>query len=232
MFKKPLKKIFRFFGLDICRYLPDWKGLDKIGRLDNIIDVGVGKGTPVLYERFPEAYLYLIEPLSEFQLYIKKNILSQRRGTLYPFGAGAKSNEKQLIVEKANKFQSSFLPRTEPTALYGDRERELVQVRPLDFIFREINLSKPLYNLLKLDTEGYELEVLKGAEETLQKVNWVVLECYVESRFKDSYTFEEVLALMNNNGFKLESVLQAGQDKDGIYWYLDLLFKRKSKEGG
>lgn len=53
-----------------------------------IIDVGVGQGTPDLYNAFPQAYLVLVEPLAEFNGAVDA-ILKARRGEKLAAALGA-----------------------------------------------------------------------------------------------------------------------------------------------
>src|SRR5215472_996180 len=53
-----------------------------------MVDVGVGPGTPDIYEAFPDAFLVLIEPVAE-QFAAARRILKRRRGTLVEAALGA-----------------------------------------------------------------------------------------------------------------------------------------------
>ena len=67
----------RYFRDETGMYI-DWDQLDKLPKIDTLIDVGVGPmGTPDLYNRFNSAKLLLIDPLDETQSYIDNNLSSR-----------------------------------------------------------------------------------------------------------------------------------------------------------
>jgi hypothetical protein len=43
-----------------------------------VVDVGAGRGTPQLYEAFPEAYHFLVEPLTEYESDLSKALKPYR----------------------------------------------------------------------------------------------------------------------------------------------------------
>jgi FkbM family methyltransferase len=76
---------------------------------------------------------------------------------------GENPGKASLNVYKKHGNNSFFAKATETL-----ERREEVRVRTLDELARELSL--PRLSLIKLDTEGYELNVLKGAEQTVRKL--------------------------------------------------------------
>ena len=66
-------------------------------------------------------------------------------------------------------------------------------------------LERPL--ILKIDTEGNELNVLRGADLLLASTDFVIAEASIAKRFENSYEFDEMIAFMAGRGFKLFSIL-------------------------
>ena len=174
-----VRKIFKFFNLKIfySREQNYLKGL----KIDTIIDVGVAKGTKELLNNFPLSYFHLIEPNPKFWDYISENILTKFNGKLYKTAAGNKSGSFDFFDFDV---ASSFLQRRD----YALENKINVNLDKLDNILNEIKLENAL---LKIDTEGYELEVLKGANDILKKVDYCIIEVRLQNI--DTYNSSELI---------------------------------------
>ena len=63
---------------------------------------------------------------------------------------------------------------------------------------------------LKIDTEGYELDVIKGSKNTLKNTKFVIAEVrHNHSSFEGVYKLHEFMKEMQNNGFVLTMILTA-----------------------
>ena len=74
---------------------------------------------------------------------------------------------------------------------------------------KQINLNKYLekedlkkIDLLKIDTEGYELEVLKGLKDLIKRVSIILFEHHYDNMIIKNYKFSDINQLLRNNGFK------------------------------
>ena len=76
-----------------------------------VIDVGVGFGTPVLYQAFPAAYHVLVEPLREFEPQLK-TILQTYRAQYVLAALGARDEERVLYMDTAWPERGSLYQRT------------------------------------------------------------------------------------------------------------------------
>ena len=162
---KFIRKIFKTFDLQIfyskkLNYLKDLN-------IDNIIDVGVANGTKDLLNNFPNAYFHFIEPNPIFHKNIKSNLLKKFKGKLYKIAAGNKSGVFEFYDSKDT---SGFLQRND----YQLKKKIKVKLNKLDNIINNYNLIGKK-TLLKIDTEGYELEVLKGSNKILNYTDIVLL---------------------------------------------------------
>jgi len=78
--------------------------------------------------------------------------------------------------------------------------------------------------LLKLDTQGYELEILRGAPELLKHVEVLLLEVSLLPVNRGAPLVDEVMAFMAAHGFRLFDVCSQTRRKDGVLWQTDLMF--------
>ncbi|UHD15467.1 FkbM family methyltransferase [Thiocapsa bogorovii] len=218
-----LNSVARPLGLQVIRHRPDgWRTLKEIGHIDTVIDIGVASGTPLLYEAFPDARLILIDPCAETAL-LTNECLRGRSTEFLNFAVGSLSGKISINVDKGKLSRTSVLQRTALTERNTEFEERQVEMETLDELLKNYNLGKAL---LKIDTEGYELEVLKGGVESLNRIKFVLAEVSVSSRFIGSYRFEELINYMSNSGYQVRSILSAPKNNEGTIRYVDALFVR------
>lgn len=180
-----------------------------------LIDVGTNRGTPDLYDAVPDAYYVLIEPLEERTPDLEQ-ILEHHHGEYVIAAVGSTAAASVLHVEVERKGMSSLLHRTDLVATGGKQEERKVPVVTLDAVHTSLGLRAPVG--IKIDTEGYELEVLRGAREVLPEAAWVIAEVSVVERFHDSYRPHELLDEMRQQGFVVADIIRTTRG------FADLLF--------
>jgi len=122
---------------------------------DLIIDVGAGIGDfAVIAAKFYKAKRVIaIEPEPSTFRYLTKNIeINHLLGTIIPFMFAAYDSDGEILLyEREGRLAS--IPRGQVVKY---------QSKKLDSLVKELNLNK--VNLVKIDTEGAELEILEGSE--------------------------------------------------------------------
>jgi hypothetical protein len=102
--------------------------------------------------------------------------------------------------------RTSPLERTPLTSRINAKyEARVVQMKTLDEVMEESDYSPPF--LVKIDTEGFELEVLSGGTNTLKSASGVIVECSIARRFIGGYEFADLIAFMDDHEFKLDRIL-------------------------
>ena len=102
----------------------------------------------------------------------------------------AKINDKSLYLKFKNfltNSRSNFVNEYE------------VQTNTIDEIFKDLNLEK---TLLKIDVEGFEMNVLKGSKMKLEKIPLILMENQFGSQYQD-VNFNEIKELLNKARFKV-----------------------------
>ena len=186
-----------------------------------VLDAGVQYGTPFLQECFPNARHLLFEPLDQYFSSIEKSY-SQFQWELFPVALSdtdGQSWQFGFSVDESGKVQSSRLsdqpasPGEEPNLVSC---RAVQRVR-LDSIIGNRKEAQPF--LLKVDVDGHEMPVLRGAKGTLDQCSIVIVEAITQ-------TIGEKISLMSIAGFNLIDIV------DLCYYHqnlsqVDLIFVHK-----
>jgi FkbM family methyltransferase len=196
-----------------------------------IVDVGVGHGTHWLYEAFPDAKLALFEPLKEFHG-IAHTLGRSKPVDLHPVALAAEAGTLKIRVPRVATGASLF-PRSDVfeqlnrmTDLVIDKadEYRMTDVDTLDA--RCGAYEAPI--LLKIDAEGGELGVLRGAIETLRRTVMVLVELSVFERHVGEPSLVETMQFLDEHGFQLFDIPAMEQfAPNGPLSYIDTAFVRK-----
>jgi FkbM family methyltransferase len=182
-----------------------------------IIDIGVSAGTPKLYEAFKQLPFLLVDPQRNSEQKLKTR---PENYTFVEKGLGAERG-KLLLNESAS--QSSFVEREGVfVGDYGiDSQYEVDVITFKDLV--DTYKPEPPYGV-KIDTEGFELEVVKGMVGAFEDIDFLICEASVRRVFKDSYQFSELVSFLADNGLMFYNILN-----DVSPWprYYDTVFLRK-----
>lgn len=185
----PNKDLVHFFAL-----------IKKMGFVPtHIVDVGANHGgwTREALKFFPDAYYTLLEPNQSLEVYMK-DVLALPRIKLNLVGAGSQSGKLKLAIgEQDNASTFSF---DEKEASRNGLKLVEVPVVTLNELLIETRLPVP--DLIKIDAEGFDLAVLKGASDFFGKTEIFMVEVGVaHDAFENSLL--TIMNFMDNNGYKI-----------------------------
>lgn len=214
----------KMIGSPPCGYTSFLRRIAAAGvRPRTVFDIGVGYGTPWLYAAFPQAHFVLIEPQKEFEPTLQ-DICRRLDAEYHLVGVG--STEQRLPIYRllSSPTGSSFLPPNADTEERWGASEESgeLHVVPLD-TYRE----QPGPFFVKIDTEGFELEVLRGATRVLEQTDVVLMEVAISKRQQGEPDLIEIGALLKDHGFRLiDFPVLTQQSRGGPLLYVDVAFAR------
>jgi FkbM family methyltransferase len=194
---------------------------------DFIVDIGANRGQFALISRkvFPQAKIYSFEPLAEPIQIFKKIFDHDSNVTLYPYAIGKKKTTATIHITKDDD-SSSMLPitKTQSDMFPGATEKETrqVMVYPLSELIDPASI--PSASLLKIDVQGYELDVLQGCEDILQKFSHLYIECSFIELYEGQALAHQIIAWLDERNFVLSSVHNLYYGKNGLAVQGDFLF--------
>lgn len=233
--------ILRKLGLEIHRYVspadkPSSPLLTALGRIgaDLIIDVGanVGQFAQQLRNSGYSGKIVSFEPLSGAY----ETLLEKSRGdanwVIGPRSALGDHNGRIDINVARNTYSSSILPmlelhqRAAPDSGYLAKEN--VPLETLDRVTPGF-LKDSRTPFLKIDTQGYEWEVLDGARATLPSYKGLLVELSLAPLYEGQHLWMEMVERLREEGFILWAIKPVFHDPDdGRTLQVDGLFLRNS----
>ena len=178
--------------------------------LKYFIDVGAHKGEFLNYLlSINYKKIYCFEPQKKIFKIVYKNFKNKKNIQCFNLGLAHK-NYKIIFYENKLSSTSSFsvgknTPFSKIKNLIINSKNFYVDKYPINVkTLDEIFINKKIFNIfLKIDVEGFELNVLKGAKKTIsKKVKFILIERHFFQLYKDNSP-EKVHLFLKKNNFKL-----------------------------
>lgn len=216
-----------------------WLTLDHIDTME-LIDLAAEKGARVFYDiganvgswtllaraLVPESTIIGFEPMVEHLPKFREHTCALERVTLLPLALGSKQTTLEFHPASFSDA-SSFLPLNDEGKKVwriDNTETRMMDVTTLDNVISSRNLPSP--DLIKLDVQGFELEVLKGATHALNSCRWILCEVSFTELYAGQCLFSDVAAFLATRGFDVHAI----GERTSIGRQLlqtDVLFKKK-----
>lgn len=233
--RRTIRTIARKFGYDIIKFKKDQMGfypfydMAKFVKSDQpiLFDIGANVGQTVkdFKEVFKNSTIHAFEPSPETFDILKNNTSNFKNLHLWNLGVGA-FNGELLLNEYVHSNTNSFLD-TNKNDEKNLRKKTLVNTTTVDKFCS--NHKIPKIDVLKIDTEGFELEVFKGAKVSLKncKIGLLFFEVGFVNTHKGMPSFTELWDFALLYDFELVSIYPlVHRKKMGVY--TNILFKHKS----
>jgi FkbM family methyltransferase len=226
-----VRKGLRRIGLEKIHH-PSFVDLILHEKIATVFDVGANEGHfgVDLRERGYKGRILSFEPIPAVHALLQARAASDPLWETFQVGVGDTETELEISVAAAPVF-SSFKPVSDYTAgkFVGAREerREKVPVIRLDrFLDDRPELLAGAY--LKIDTQGFEKEVLAGCGDRLRQFRAVQLEVPLRRLYEGQETLVGMIRWMDGQGFEIAMAKENGFDWDILRLLeLDIVFVRK-----
>jgi FkbM family methyltransferase len=188
-----------------------------------IVDIGAHRGdwSRTAMNYFPNAQYLLFEPQGELLENFNPEKNSQIK--IFPYGVGRKTGVMKF--SKSSRLDScSFALSSDAASKLGREQVDVSVVAFDDFVEREA-LDFP--EMLKIDAEGWDLEVLEGANKALSIAEVVLVEAAVMCK-SFANKIDVVMAEMKKHGFVLFDITDLNRTaKHNALWLVEVAFVRK-----
>ena len=162
--------------------------------------------------------------------YSKRFSVNDPNVTLHTYAIGREKTTATIHVTKDDESSSAPPITKRQTNMFPgatEKETRRVTVLPLSQVLQ--TMSIPQTSLLKVDVQGYELDVLIGSEDILDKFSYLYIECSFVELYEGQALAGEIISWLNQREFALSSVHNIYYEKDGNAVQGDFLFTNLSK---
>lgn len=164
------------------------------------------------------SHFIFIEPCHETFCKLSKIMAGKPGVKLMNHAIGNHNGTVEMHIEtehqgKSNSILDPYLHLDQYPDIQFTR-KEKVSLRRLDDLY----FDRDLYDHLHIDTQGYEMEVLKGADQTLEHIKTMQVEVYRKELYKGCVMYHDILLYLVDKGFDQESVIWRGNTWGDAYF--------------
>jgi FkbM family methyltransferase len=189
---------------------------------ERILDIGanIGQFHQLAKHTFPSAYVHSVEAMPACQPFLESLTTEYTIAML-----GKDNSTHSFYVNKTNAVSTGNSMYRELTDHFRDDNLEVIEMecKRLDDLF-----SHTHFDLIKLDTQGSELDILSGGENLMKKARGIILEIALKPYNQDAPLVDEVLAFMKSHGFEPVKTLEEHVIDEEVK-QIDYLFMKSVK---
>ena len=238
LFRETIKNTLRRLGYDITKIsvtsnssLQLVKGFESFS-IDLVLDVGANVGQ---FAKEIRNYGYTdeivsFEPLSSAYAKISNACKGDPKWRVHKRCAIGDIDGETSINISSNSVSSSVLPMTElhTNASVGSSYigSETVDISRLDTVGQEY-ISKSKNTFLKIDTQGFDWQVIEGAQGVLSQIKGIHCEMSILPLYEGQHLWLDVIKNLEDMGYTLWSIQKGFSDeRNGRSLQVDLVFYR------
>jgi FkbM family methyltransferase len=190
------------------------------------IGANIGSWTALCRAVAPESVIVAFEPMPEHIAQFQANTREFPHVRLFPVALGSREETREFHPASFSDA-SSFLPLTEAGRSAWNLENRPPLQLSLTTLDKLVTSEKlPPADVIKLDVQGFELEVLRGAARSLRQARWVLSEVSFKEFYKGQVLFSELAGFLAAHGYEVCAFgqpIRPGADMEQA----DVLFRRR-----
>lgn len=210
--KKQIRKLIDKSGISIFRnsvlpvgtdYRKTIRELFGMNEIKVVFDVGanVGQFCNHCSEVFDKAKIYSFEPIKETYEKLVRNTKETKNINCFNFAFGDTKGKEEIFLQ-----ESSVINSLNPAVNIRENENQksqIIEINTIDSYCRDNRIDQ--IDLLKIDTEGFDLNVLKGARAMLEqrKVKFVFIEVTFDKDNAHNSSYNTINAFLEPMGYKI-----------------------------
>jgi FkbM family methyltransferase len=195
-------------------------------KIKGVLHIGAHYGQEDwVYRRLSVQNVIYFEPLSDnFNKLLSNITLIPDKTMAYKIALGNETKKVTMHVESSNQGMSSSILKPllhierYPHIVFDSEEE--VDMKRLD----DIDFDREKFNLINIDVQGYELEVFKGAEKTLENIDIIISEVNKDYLYENGALLDDLISYLEPYGFEFKECNWAGE-----IWGDGLFIKNKTK---
>jgi FkbM family methyltransferase len=202
-------------------------------QIDHVLDVGANDGMFAKHLRMSgyRGNIFCFEPITAHCDSIRKLARGDPRWQVFDFALGDENGVKPFNIFSTATVLSSFLS---PVGKQGVPTRiESITIRRMDEVLDELIQNGAMARIfLKIDTQGYDVEVLKGCGRWVDKISILQSEVSVRPIYRHMTHYTEALGYYESLGFSLLNLYVVNRGKDGGIYEYDCVMARLDRFEG
>ena len=202
-----------------------------------VIDAGANRGDygALLRDIGYTGLIISFEPVNAICDGLRSRAARDEQWHVYQYALGSADERKAINVTSATGFTSFHRANAYGHRRFGNKQvdiarQEDVEVRRLDGLFETLGLSHDTSSLrifLKMDTQGYDLEVFKGAGGVLDYVHGLQSELSVRHIYEGMPDYIDALTEFREKGFEVTGMYPVSRDHEsGVVIEFDCMMRR------
>ena len=183
----------------------------------NVIDVGAHKGetinlfsknlnlkTIICYEASQKNFKHL-ELIQKKKLNFEIKIYNKALGSIEKEMDFFQTSESSSSTFCKIDFNSKYFKRKKKILDFFNKENYILDKQKIKLCTLENEFNKFYYNkidILKIDTEGFEFDVIKGAKDHIKKIKYIYFEHHFDSMIIKNYKFSQINEYLIQHNFR------------------------------
>jgi len=187
-------------------------------KIDYVIDVGANEGQFALSLRRInyKGDILSFEPTSKPYKKLVENSKNDSHWNVMKIALGEKKELRKINVFEASDLNSFYEASELGKSRFNKRMKkiktETIEIKTLDSILKKIDLkNKNIF--LKIDTQGFDINVFRGAKKHMSKICALMSEIPIQKIYKTTQSYHDILKEYESHKFQISGIFPVSQNK-------------------